>query len=60
MTTLIDKQDISKKSKQDEESYIRRRDYLLKKIRNTNWDDEGEKPLRRRVVTYIKPKQKNR
>lgn len=57
MTVITNQNLISEKTKQEQESYIRRRDYLLQKIRNTNWDDEGEKPLRRRVVKYVKPKQ---
>lgn len=56
MTVITNQNLISEKTKQEQESYIRRRDYLLQKIRNTNWDDEGEKPLRRRVVKYVKPK----
>lgn len=55
MTIIINPELISKKSKQDEESYIRRRDHLLEIVRRTKWDEE-EKVVGRRVVKYIKKK----
>lgn len=55
MTIIINPELISKKSKQDEESYIRRRDHLLEIMRRTKWDEE-EKVVGRKVVKYIRKK----
>lgn len=55
MTIIINPELVSKKIKQDEESYIRRRDHLLQLMRRTRWDEE-EKIVGRKVVKYTKKK----
>lgn len=44
-------------SKSKDDSYIKRRDFLLQRIRLENWEAKEEKP-RRKIVQYVNKKPK--
>lgn len=45
-------------SKPKDDSYIKRRDFLLQRIRLENWETKEEKP-RRKIVQYVNKKPKS-